>query len=170
MSENTITETRRANRVVHPVAGGVHIYRGAHINLVDGFAEPAEDKDGECYGGVALEEANNSDGSDGDLKVGVLTGEQVLVTGSGFAQTDLGEDLFIKDSGTMALRADVTHAVYGGRFVEFVSATEAWMDPRLPQRKLKLGDLSNVVETGAAENKVLKVAADLTWAPAADAT
>ncbi len=153
LTENALIEYRRTGRLAIPVAAGVEIFKGAHVNVRGGYAVPAEDTADDSYAGFAEEPADNTDGNNGDITVTVNTVDELLCTGAGFAQTDVGQDVFILDDATVGLAADSTNHVKVGKISEFVSATEIWVDQRrarliaVPQ---EVADAANVATVVAA--------------------
>jgi len=155
LTENALIEYRKTGRVAIPVKGGVEIFKGAHVNVRAGYAVPAADTAGDEYAGFAEEPADNTDGSDGDMTVLVNTTDELLCTGVGFAQTDVGQDVFIEDDATVALAAGVTNLVKVGQITEFKSTTEVWVD----QRRARLFVVAQEVADPAAATSTNNTAA-----------
>lgn len=128
LTENELIEYRRAGRLAVPVAAGVTIYKGALVALAAGYGRPAQDAAGQRPIGFAEEPADNVAGGNGALTVLVNTTDQMLCRGTGFTQADVGKDAYILDDGTVGLAAAATHKIRFGKFVEYVSATQMWVD------------------------------------------
>lgn len=110
------------------VKAAAHIYRNAivAIEVATGYARPATagaTPDVRC--GVASAEADNSSGADGDKFVEAWTEGEFLLTGSGFAQTDVGVLVYASDDGTITKTS--TNNVLLGRITGFESATQVWV-------------------------------------------
>jgi len=154
LTENALIEYRRTGRLAIPVAGGVEIFKGAHVNVRGGYAVPAEDEADDSYAGFAEEPADNTDGEDGDLTVIVNTIDELLCTGAGFAQTDVGADVFILDDATVGLAADSTNLVKVGKISEFVSTTEVWVDQRRARQIVVPQELADPAAVGVANGAI----------------
>jgi len=114
-----------------PVIGSDIIYKGALVNMdATGYAQPAADTTGLPFIGVAVEQADNSSGSSGDIVVQVYTtGSFRVVAESGagaIAQTSVGKICYVVDDATVDDgAADNFCAV--GMIEEFISATDIWV-------------------------------------------
>lgn len=111
--------------VAFAVKAAAHIWRNAivGIEVASGYARPATaGATPDVRIGVSREEADNSAGTDGDKNVEVYTKGEFLLTGSGFAQTDVGAVVYASDDGTITKTA--TNNVILGRITNFVSSTE----------------------------------------------
>lgn len=87
----------------------------------EGYATDLDNAGANTFGGIAREETNNTAGASGDLDVEVYTEGDVVLTGAGLAQSDVGEKAYATDNYTVTPTA--AGAVEIGRFVEFISAT-----------------------------------------------
>lgn len=102
---------------------------------------PADDTAGYKFAGLVRQAKDNSSGSAGDLKAELITTGIVKMTGSGFAEGDLGKRVYLIDDQTVALaeHASVTKYVGLGVVVEIESATSVWVffDAKLPWEDMK---------------------------------
>lgn len=127
------TDNRAEGKVVEfRVDAGKHIYEGALVNLeapdTAAVAKPASDAAGEKFVGTALEEVDNTDGGDGDLKVRVrIDSHLVKVVSAGLNDDDVGVDMYISDDQTVAKVGVTTNDIYAGRVVIVESATSCWI-------------------------------------------
>lgn len=97
----------------YPVVGSSHIYKGAFVTLDgDGYAEPLSA--GNRIAGLAYEEADNSSGSDGDIRVRVFTLGDFGHTLTGATVADVGRAVFAGADDTL------TFAPGGNTFVGYV--------------------------------------------------
>ena len=115
-----------------PVVASDIIYKGALVNIdTSGYAKPAGDVGSERFVGIAMEQADNSSGSAGDINVDVAiigSGGRFLMTAVGAAQTDVGEVCYITDDASIGTPGtDPGNTVVAGRCIEFVSATSVWV-------------------------------------------
>jgi len=82
---------------------------------------------GLCFVGVAAEKVDNSGGSDGDDYVKVFTRGLFKMAATSITQVMVGEMMYLVDDQTF----DDVPGTYGipvGILVEYVSATEGWID------------------------------------------
>jgi predicted RecA/RadA family phage recombinase len=113
--------------VVHdgPMAVDI-IYRGAIVmHNAAGYLAPAASGNGSYFAGIAEEKKDNSAGSAGDINCRYKRDGVYLLTGAGFAQTDIGEKVYASDDQTITKTA--TTNVLVGQVVEFVSATQVYV-------------------------------------------
>lgn len=78
------------------------------------------------FAGVVVQDVDNSSGSAGDLNVEFYNKGRFLLTGSGFAQTSVGQSVFAIDNYTIQLAG--SSATYIGVIKEYVSATQVWVE------------------------------------------
>ena len=102
------------------------IYRGA-LTVMDtsGFLAPAATAAGNCFAGIAEETVDNSAGSAGDKTCRVKCEGRYLLTGTGFAQTDVSLPVYASDDQTITKTSTNNPRV--GIIDEFVSATQVWV-------------------------------------------
>ncbi len=97
----------------YPVAGSAHIYKGVFITLnADGYAQALSV--GSRFVGLAYEEADNSSGSDGDIRVRVFTLGDFGHTLTGATVADVGRAVFASADDTL------TFTPGGNTFVGYV--------------------------------------------------
>lgn len=107
-----------------PVDGGSTIYAGSLVAInAAGFAIPATDTAGLKFAGVALMQADNANGSDGDLSIRVRTEGMFELVGSGLAQSQVGDPVYVVDDETVGPFAEVSNYVPAGRLIKYISAT-----------------------------------------------
>lgn len=113
-----------------PVAASTVIYKGSIVSInSSGYAIPGADTASTIVAGIATKGADNSSGSNGDVKVDVLYEVRVKLAGQTLAQADLGAPLFVVDDQTVDASA-TTNNIPCGRLAEFVGASEGWVDLR----------------------------------------
>lgn len=129
LTRDRATPYREGIEVDCPVAANTKIYAGslACVNAA-GYAVPAADTSGYQFAGVAMEQVDNSGGSDGGQSVnlrraGVFEFDAVSIT-----QAMVGTDMFVTDDHTFADTAGATNHVKVGRMIKYVSATKGWID------------------------------------------
>lgn len=81
-----------------PVAGGVHIYKGAFVNVnATGYAKPASDTTGEKFIGLAMEEVDNSGGGDGAKTIKIARNKYIIYPAASPDLADIGKEVYIVD-------------------------------------------------------------------------
>jgi hypothetical protein len=132
LTDNRYTKHRDGIVVAHGLKAGAHIFKGALVALDStGYAVPASDTAGLVVMGIALEEADNSAGSDGDVIVRVQArGVFSLALGGTLDRTSIGRSVYVADDQTVAAVADVTNDIPAGRLEALDGAAACWV--RLP--------------------------------------
>jgi hypothetical protein len=114
--------------VAFAVKAATHIYRNAivGIEVATGLVRGAiASVTPDVRAGIAREEADNSAGAAGDIDVEVYTVGEFLLTGTGFAQTDVGAVVYAAADDAISLTS--TNNVVLGRVTKFVSSTQVWV-------------------------------------------
>jgi hypothetical protein len=123
VTANQLITRQDGNRRSLPVAASTRIYQGTHVFLTAaGYADDDTATGVNGYAGVAVCEVDNSSGSAGDLTVEVLANGDYLMTGTGFAQADIGSTVYADDNYGATLTLGAT-SVRIGRIVGYVSST-----------------------------------------------
>jgi len=94
-----------------PVKAGAHVYKGALVGLNGGYARPLNA--GDAFAGIAYEEIDNTDGSDGERMVRVYTQGDFEHTLTGADRADNLAPLFASDDET------ITTSSAGNSFVGY---------------------------------------------------
>ncbi len=129
LTRDRATPYREGIEVDYPVATKTKIYAGSLVCVnAAGYVVPAADTSGYQFAGVAMEQVDNSGGSDGSESVrlrraGVFEFDSVSIT-----QAMVGADMFATDDHTFDDTAGTTNHVKVGRLVKYVSATKGWID------------------------------------------
>jgi len=129
LTRDRATPYREGIEVDYPVATNTKIYAGSLVCVnTAGYVVPAADTSGYQLAGVAMEQVDNSAGSNGGESVrlrraGVFEFDAVSIT-----QAMVGTDMFAKDDHTFDDTAGTTNHVKVGRLVKYVSATKGWID------------------------------------------
>lgn len=127
VTANQIIE-KRLGRRSYPVAASVRIYEGTLVFLTaGGFATDVTASGVNGFIGVAVGEADNTSGSNGDITVEVWPEGEFVLTGSGFAQADVGSKVYAEDNYTIGVSIS-TASVPIGMVTEFISATQLRVD------------------------------------------
>lgn len=111
-----------------PVAESTTIYKGGLVMVVKatGYAVPGADTASGIVIGVALENADNSSGSNGDINVQVKTDGVWAFTLASVAQGDVGKKCYVSDDNTVVLSGQSNDVAVG--IVVGVKATNtAWV-------------------------------------------
>ena len=129
LTRDRATPYREGIEVDYPVAANTKIYAGSLVGVnAAGYAVPAADTSGFHFVGVAMEQMDNSGGSDGGQSVrlrraGVFEFDAVSIT-----PAMAGTDMYAKDDHTFDDTAGTTNHVKVGQLVKYVSATKGWID------------------------------------------
>lgn len=114
-----------ATRSKVPVASAKTIYRGTLVFGASGLATNVIASGANPFLGIAVDAADNSAGSAGDISVETDNCGRYLLTGSGFSQANVGARAYASDNYTVTATAEDT--TYIGVFDEYVSSTKMWV-------------------------------------------
>lgn len=110
-----------------PVAASTTIYQGAIVaRNAAGYCIPAADTAGLVVLGIACLDADNADGSNGDIKVEVHTDILEKIATSVLVQADVGSDAVVADDQTVTDAAAATNDVRVGKIEKFETGF-AWV-------------------------------------------
>lgn len=112
-----------------PVGASKTIYQGGLVSVlksgaVTAYAQAAGDTANTICKGVAMEKADNSSGSAGDINVKVGYGEFEF-TSAGLSASNEGSPVYVADDQTVKLKAATTNDVPCGIITKVISATSA---------------------------------------------
>lgn len=112
------------------VDDGDTIYGGALVCVnADGYLVPGADTAGLIFSGFAMEQKDNSAGSDGDLDCRVRRrGLIKCIMGTAITKANEGDNVFLVDDQTVDLTANVTHNIFCGIIGGYIDTTHAWID------------------------------------------
>ena len=129
LTRDRATPYREGIEVEYSVAANTKIYAGSLVCVnAAGYAVPAADTSSFRFAGVAMEQVDNSGGSNGGQSVrlrrsGVFEFDAVSIT-----QAMVGTDMYAADDHTFDDSAGPTNDIKVGRLVKYVSATKGWID------------------------------------------
>lgn len=123
-------EYREGVELSCPVDDGDIIYGGAFACVnADGYLVDGNDESGLIFMGVAIEQKDNSSGSDGDLECQIRRrGLIKAIMGTAITQANVGDNVFLVDDQTVDLTANVTHNIFCGIIAEYIDTSHAWID------------------------------------------
>lgn len=125
VTANQVIDVQDGTRRSFPVAASTRIYQGTLVFLTAaGFADDdtATGVNGFC--GIAVNEADNTSGSAGDIQVEVYTEGDFVLTGAGtYTQANVGDVVYGDDNYVINVAIGST-SVPIGRAVGFVSGTK----------------------------------------------
>jgi hypothetical protein len=108
----------------YPVEEATRIYQGTFVFVnAAGYACDVTATGVNAFVGVAVAEANNTDGLDGAIEVEVWTEGDFEVTGTSFAQTDVGMPCYADDNYACVVSLGAT-SVRIGTVARYVSSTK----------------------------------------------
>lgn len=103
-------------------------YKGSLVSAnAAGYAVPSTDAADEAFLGICVEPCDNSGGSVGDLSVKIYRTGVFKLTATSIDQADVGRELFVSDDNIVT-DGGATNDQAVGQMVEYVSATECWVD------------------------------------------
>lgn len=127
LTENIEVQEQDGVKLNAPVGVDI-IYKGALCKYNSaGFIEPCAVEALSKFAGIAESEADNSGGSAGDETVDLKTKGRFLLTGTGFAQTDVAQLVYASDDQTVT-KTEAANLQIVGYIVKFVSSTQVWVD------------------------------------------
>jgi len=127
LSADRRTEYKVGVEIAFPVAAATTIYGGAMVCVdANGYAVPAADTAGLKFVGVARENVDNSGGANGDKSVIVRRKGVFRFKATSITQAMVGDTMYAVDDETFD--ETVTNSVAVGKLVEYVSATDGWID------------------------------------------
>jgi len=111
-----LTENREVEHFVdqeirrYPVAAGAQVFKGGFVGLdTNGYARPLNAGD-QCVG-LAYEQADNSNGIDGEKHVRVYTQGDFLLTLAGATRANIGQAVYASDDETLTFTATANSLV-----------------------------------------------------------
>lgn len=124
VTANQVVKRQDGVRRSYPVAASTRIYEGTLVFVnAAGYADDDTATGVNGFVGVAVAEADNSSGSNGDISVEVFTEGDFELTSSGLAQTDVGMPAYADDNYAVVNALGST-SVRIGKFVKINSATK----------------------------------------------
>jgi hypothetical protein len=127
LAKDRATPYKEGVLVAYPVAGSATIYAGSLVCInTSGYAAPAADTASYLFAGVAMEQADNSSGSDGDVWVRVRRKGIFDFVATSITQGMVGSMMYIKDDQTFDNTSN--NLVACGRLVKYTSETRGWIE------------------------------------------
>lgn len=168
VSSNQLIKRQDECRANYPVEESTHIYQGTLVFLnAAGYADDDAAAGVNKFGGVAIEEADNSSGADGDVNVECFTEGVFELTGSGFSQASVGQKAFATDNFTVAIGDGAVNGVYVGQVAEYVSSTKVRVRIDPVDDRAGAGD---VAAAGSTQGDAAQLAYGVNNVTAADGT
>jgi len=129
LSANRYSENIVGDVVEIPVKAGSHIYAGGMVcvNPSNGYAYAATDTASRIFMGVAVEEADNTNGLDAAITVKVKRKGVFLFDASSITRLMVGTIMYVVDDCTFDNGVG-SGTVECGILVQFVSTTSGWID------------------------------------------
>jgi len=110
-----------------PVVASDILYRGALLkHNAAGYLAPCAAEAGARFAGVCYQKVDNSAGAAGDVEGKVIQKGTFLMTGAGFAQSDVGNNAYASDDNTISNTQGANEQDVGV-VVGYVSATQVWV-------------------------------------------
>ena len=122
VTANQLTKRADGERKSYPVAASTNIYQGTLVYInASGYADDDTAAGVNEFAGVAISQADNSSGSNGDIEVEVWYEGGFELLGTAFTQANVGDKVYGVDNFTTSLSG--TGNTYLGRMTRYTSAT-----------------------------------------------
>ncbi len=129
LTNDRATSYREGIEMDFPVAANTKIYAGSLVCVNStGYAVPAADAVGYRFMGVAMSQADNSAGADGDAYVRLRRVGVFEFDAAGITQAMVGDPMFALDDHTFDDAAGCTNDIQVGVLVKYATATRGWID------------------------------------------
>jgi hypothetical protein len=129
LTRDRATPYREGIEVEYPVAANTKIFAGSLVCVNStGYAVPAADTSGYRFAGVAMEQVDNSGGSDGGKVVRLRRTGVFEFDAASITQDMVGADMYAADDHTFDDAAGPTNHIKVGQLAKYVSATRGWID------------------------------------------
>jgi hypothetical protein len=124
VTANQIIKHQDGDKRSYPVEESTRIYQGTlvYVNAA-GYACDVTATGVNAFVGIAVAEADNTSGADGAIEVEVYTEGDFELTGTGFAQTDVGMPIYGDDNYATVVALGAT-SVRIGTVTRYVSSTK----------------------------------------------
>ncbi len=129
LTRDRATPYREGIEIEYSVAANTKIFAGSLVCVnATGYAVPAADTSGYRFAGVAMEQVDNSGGSDGAKVVRLRRAGVFEFDAVSIIQDMVGVDMYAADDHTFDDAAGPTNDIKVGQLVKYVSATRGWID------------------------------------------
>lgn len=151
VTANQLVKRQVGCRKSYPVAASTTIYEGTLVFInAAGYADDDTATGVNAFAGIAVAKADNSSGSNGDIEVEVWTEGDFELTGTGFAQTDVGMPIYADDNYACVVSLGAT-SVRIGTVARYVSSTKHIVSIRPSQvGALEVAPLTTITIADAA--------------------
>lgn len=120
-----------------PIAASTTLYQGTLVfTNASGYLDDDTAGGINKFAGIAIEDYDNSGGANGDISATLWDEGKFLLTGTGFAQTDVDKPAFATDNYTV-VTAPTDNAVYIGVVREYVSSTKVVVELDTKEQRIK---------------------------------
>jgi len=131
------------------VAASEKLFAGALACVnADGYALEGSDTSGLIFQGIAMDQKDNSSGSDGDLDIVLRRrGLVKVIMGTAITIANIGDNVFLVDDQTVDLVANVTNNILCGIIAGYIDTTHAWIDI---EPAIRQADVATHISDGSA--------------------
>jgi len=120
--------TEKTGKLSAMAVAAAKIFHNALVKVnAAGFLAPAAGEVGSQFAGIAYEYCDNSGGVAGAKKCRVEHEGIWLLSGTGFAQTNVGDKVYAVDDDTVTVTEGTGSKQIVGNIVEFVSSTQVYV-------------------------------------------
>jgi len=126
------------------------LYGGSFVCVnAPGYAVPGADTAGLIFEGIALEQVDNSSGSDGDKSVVLRRRGLIKATlATAITIANVGDNVFLVDDQTVDLVGNVNNNIFCGVIAGYIDTTHAWIDIEPAIRQADVA--THIADTSAA--------------------
>jgi hypothetical protein len=149
LAEDKKIEFRDGVELEFEMAGSEKVFGGALccVNAA-GYCLEGSDTAGLIFQGVAIEQVDNSSGSNGDLTIELKRrGLVKVILDTVITIANVGDNVFLVDDQTVDLTANVTNNIFCGIIAGYIDTTHAWIDI---EPAIRQADVATHIADGSA--------------------
>ncbi len=149
LSEDKQIEYREGVELEFEMAASEKVFGGALACVnVAGYCLEGSDTSGLIFQGLATEQVDNADGSNGDLSIVLRRrGLFKVILDTAITIANVGDNVFLVDDQTVDLTANVTHNIFCGIIAGYIDTTHAWIDI---EPAIRQADVATHIADGSA--------------------
>lgn len=150
VTANQLIARQDGEKISVPVAASTTLYQGT-LSFVDssGYAEETTGSGANKFAGIVIEQVDNSSGSNGDKEVELWVCGDYELSGSGFTQADVGQNIYATDNYTVTTTA--AGGVLIGSVARYVSSTKVVVRLSEQTNTVSVSGVDAVTAAGSAQ-------------------
>ena len=149
LTEDKAIERQDGVTLPFEMAGSEKVFGGALccVNAA-GYALEGSDTSGLIFQGIATEQVDNSNGSNGDLDITLRRrGLIKAIMGTAITIANVGDNVFLVDDQTVDLTGNVSNNIFCGIIAGYIDTTHAWIDI---EPAIRQADVATHIADGSA--------------------